>query len=95
MPLRRTEPLLSLLRIVLSPVYATRTYIYNRFSRRRVFTQGSIPKYILISLASVVYALFVLNTNRNTNTNQYCASHYGSTFQAVLHLQRNRPTLGV
>ena len=47
-------------------------------------------EYILITPASAIYALFVLNTKESRN--QYRASHYGSTFEAVLHLQRNRPT---
>ena len=56
---------------------------------RRVFAQGNIAKYILLSPASAVYALFVLNTKESKN--QYRESHYGSTFEAVLYLQRNRP----
>ena len=67
-----------------------REHIYIYINIWRVFVQGSIPKHILISPANVVYALFILNTKESRN--QYCASHYGSTFEAVLHLQCNRPT---
>ena len=56
---------------------------------RRVFAQENIAKYILLSPASAVYALFVLNTKESKN--QYRESHYGSTFEAVLYLQHNRP----
>ena len=57
----------------------------NRYIRR-VFRQGSIPKY---SPASPVYALFVLNAKEFKKQNR--VSHYGSTFEAVLHLRRTRP----
>ena len=40
---------------------------------RRVFAQESIPKYILISPASAVYALFVLNTKESKSQDR--ASH--------------------
>ena len=49
-----------------------------------------ILKYILITPASAIYALFVVNTKETRN--QYCVSHYGSTFEVVLHLRCNRPT---
>ena len=57
---------------------------------RMGFCAGKHSKYVLITPASVAYTLFVLNTKESRN--QYCVSCYGSTFEAVLHLQRNRPT---
>ena len=52
--------------------YATLTYIRIW----RGFAQGSVLKYILVTSASTIYALFVLNTEETRN--QYCASYYGS-----------------
>ena len=46
---------------------------------------------IIIIIIIIIFALFVLNTKESWN--QYCASHYGSTFEAVFHLRHNRPTL--
>ena len=49
-------------------------YIYDGFSHREVLRS-------LFSPASTIYALIVLNTKESKN--QYPASHYGSTFEAV------------
>ena len=80
-PLRRTGPLLSLLRNIIFPAYATQTYIYNGFSHGEAFQS-------IFSLALQELHMRFLSLIQK---NQSCASHYGSTFQAVLHLQRNRP----
>ena len=67
--------------------------IFTRLLKcEHIYTTGfHAGKYIVISPASVIYACFVLNAKESRN--QYHASHYGSTFEAVLHLQSNRPTL--
>ena len=61
----------------------TYIYIYIYIYIRQALVQEIILKYILITPASDIYALFVLNTKEWKN--QYCTSHYGSTFEAVLH----------
>ena len=64
-----------------SPPFFTQLTQRHHIYIRQVFVLGSILKYILIAPASTIYALIVLNTKGLKN--QYQASLYGSTFEAV------------